>query len=134
MTEAKSQSKTWLLRAWLYGVPIALLSLAEISFWYGVPVARERAIVCSVFGALIAFSIYASRLMEVKYGGNGLPSKLEILFLVIPLVLWLTVMLIIHPNIHHWHGDGAFVAILANTPTMCVRVFPGHEPEVAVGE
>ena len=132
MPDAKSPSKTWLLRAWLYGVPIALLSLAEFFFWYGVPVARDRAIVCSIFGVLILFNIYVARLVELKYGENGPPSRLEILCFVIPMVLWLTTMLSIRPDIHHWHGSGGFLAIMSTVPGTCVRMFPGRQPEVAV--
>lgn len=129
MTEAKSPSKTWLLRAWLYGVPLAFVALSDFFFWLGIPTFRERIIVCSVLGVSVLVNIHVGRKLEAEFGLDALPRRSEFLYFALGIGLWLTVMSIIHPDIHRWHGSGPFLMLMSMTPVAFTRVFRKRESD-----
>ena len=76
MTEAKSPSKTWLLRAWLYGVPLTFLSIPAILIWIVVsPSSIFHYFLPAMFVATKVFTIFQAKGLEQSEGNSALPTK-----------------------------------------------------------
>ena len=87
-----------------------------------------------MLGLSVLVNIQMGRKLEAECGLYALPRRSEFFYFALGIGLWLTMMLILNPDIHRWHGSGSFLMLMSMAPVANTRVFRARKPEVDLGK